>query len=228
MCQSWINASNKYSWEVNLRHFRAAVNYSNYFNRSVNSTDVAIFEDNFRTTINEGGSFEIAGEVCFWKNYGIAQSRDKITQKLLKHLQEGTNWNKFIKAVKEISTNPSFNNFTELKNSCNQSYGFATPITFLAFYNPTEYPMADKHIANWWNECKAKYGFGDSRDFSQSNAGTIKSIKLNWNAYMDWKKFCCDYAERIAENCELNWRARDIEMAVWEAQKNGISLDVLP
>ncbi len=37
-----------------------------------------------------------------------------------------------------------------------------------------------------------------------------------------------DYARRITKNCNGTWRARDVEMAVWEAQKHNLSLNVLP
>ncbi len=191
------------------------------------------FENKFRAAIDGNGSFEIAGEVCFWKNYGNAQARNRVTQKLLTHLRDPVNWDRFVQAIKQVLSNLSYDNFVALRDACNQPRGFATPITFLAFYKPTEYPMVDKHIANWWAVNRAKYGYGDSPKFSQRNDGwiqtyTIPQNKQNWNAYIAWGKFCFDYATRIAKNCGWNWRARDVEMAVWEAYKNSISLEVLP
>jgi hypothetical protein len=165
--------------------------------------------------------------VCFWKNYGVFQARNKVTQKLLTYLAERANWGRFVRAVKQVSNNPSYDNFVTLQDAGNQRYGFATPITFLAFYQPTEYPMADRRIANWWSAHKADYGFGDSPDFSQYN-GVIQPCKISWNAYIAWTRFCCDYAARMARKCGLNWRARDVEMAVWEAQKSRVSLNTLP
>ena len=88
--------------------------------------------------------------------------------------------------------------------------------------------MVDKHIANWWVKNKAKYGYGTSPDFFQRNDGWIPPKRQNWEAYIDWKRFCNDYATRIAKNCGWNWRARDVEMAVWKASKDNISLEVLP
>jgi hypothetical protein len=227
MSKSWHNALEQYNWKVDLRRFRGAANYPGYFNRVIRPADVMAFEDAFRTAVNEAGPFEIAGEVCFWKNYGVFQARNRVTQKLLTHLAERVNWDRFVRAVKRVSNNPSYDSFVTLQVTCNQLYGFATPITFLAFYKPTEYPMADRHIANWWRAHKADYGFGDSPDFSQYN-GVIQACKISWNAYIAWRKFCCDYAVRMAKNWGLNWRARDVEMAVWEAQKKNVSLSALP
>ena len=228
MCNNWNKAYSRYNWEVNLKYFKDAANYPGYFNRVITPADVATFENKFRAAINGNGSFEIAGEVCFWKNYKNAQARNRVTQKLLNHLKNPVNWNSFVQAIKQISSDPSYDNFVELQYACNQRRGFATPITFLAFYNPTEYPMVDKHIANWWAKNKIKFGYESFPAFLQGIYGSILSCKQSWDAYVAWKTFCNDYARRISENCGLSWRARDIEMAVWEAQRNYISLEVLP
>ena len=227
MCKSWVSVLGQYNWRVDLRHFSAAASYSGYFNRVIRPDDVVAFEDAFSTAVDEAGSFEIAGEVCFWKNYGVFQARNRVTQELLTYLAERVNWDRLVRAIKEVSANPSYDNLVAFQGACNQPYGFATPITFLAFYRPTEYPMADRHIANWWRAHKADYGLRDSPDFSQYN-GVIQPCKISWNAYIAWTRFCFDYAARMARNCGLNWRARDVEMAVWEAQKGGVSLNALP
>jgi hypothetical protein len=93
--------------------------------------------------------------------------------------------------------------------------------------------MVDKHIANWWDDNKAHYGYESSPIFSQRNDGWIQTYtasqtKQNWATYISWTEFCQDYARRITKNCKENWRARDVEMAVWEAQKHNLSLNVLP
>ena len=233
MFNSWDKTYRMYSWTVDLSHFGKTADYPGYFNRVITPADIVTFENKFRTAIDDIGSFEIAGEVCFWKNYGNAHARNRVTQKLLAHLRDPVNWNRFVRAVKQVSSDPSYDNFVTLRDACYQPRGFATPITFLAFYKPTEYPMVDKHIANWWAVNRAKYGYEASPKFSQRNDGwiqtyTISQNKQNWNAYVAWRRFCRDYAIRMANNCGLNWRVRDVEMAVWEAQKNDISLEVLP
>jgi hypothetical protein len=233
MCDNWNKAYGMYCWTVDLTQFKGAVNYPGYFNRVITPNDVTAFENEFRRAIDEGGSFEIAGEVCFWKIYGVPQSRDRRTQTLLDYLSSPANWNSFVRSIQEVSNNPSYDNFIALQNACNQPRGFAIPVTFLSFYKPTDYPMVDKHIAHWWAKNRAKYGYEATPIFSQRYDGWIQTYttsqkKQNWRAYIAWKTFCNDYAARIAKNCGLHWRARDVEMAVWEAQKNDIPLEVLP
>jgi hypothetical protein len=227
MCNRWNEAYIRFNWGVDLRHFNGAGDYLDFFNRVIEPQDMITFEDRFRETIDGNGSFVIAGEVCFWKNYGNAQSRDRITHKLLNHLENIVNWNKFVQAVKRVQENPSYDNFINLRGACDQPKGFATPITFLAFYKPTEYPMVDKHIANWWAINRANFGYENSSAFSQRDDGWIPPKLQNWNAYIDWKKFCNDYIGKIRRRCGWNWRARDVEMAVWEASKNNIPLETL-
>jgi len=234
ICSNWDGAHEKYDWRVDLRSFDKAADYPGYFNRIIESAHTAILENEFRKAINTHRNFKVAGEVCFWKNYkNFKSKRNTLTEKLLTHLKIRDNWNSFVRAIKQISKNPSYDNFLVLQNTCGQKYGFAVPITFLSFYNPSEYPMVDKKIAYWWTENRASYGYGTSPIFSQRGNGwiqtnTISRRKQNWNAYIHWKRFCSEYAMRIASYCGLNWRARDIEMTVWEAYKRNISLEILP
>jgi hypothetical protein len=229
MCEDWIKARDHYCWEVNLARFQGARNYPGYFNRVVASTDVQAFEDDLRAAIDRTGSFQVVGEVCFWKNYGAYQARNRTTQELLTHLENPIHWGQFTQAVKQVAANPSFDNFARLREACRQPRGFAVPITFLAFYEPCRYPMVDKHIAQWWTQNKEQYGYEAYPEFSQRQDGWIRAdftaqSKHNWKSYIAWVEFCREYASKLAEFCRLNWRARDIEIAIWEAQKSGMPL----
>jgi len=86
MCNSWTNALAMYNWTVDLQKFNNARNYPAYFNRIIQPLEVVQFENTFREHINENSTFQIAGEVCFWKNYGNHLSRNKLTESLLRHL----------------------------------------------------------------------------------------------------------------------------------------------
>ena len=106
MCNSWNNALEIYNWTVDLRKFNKAGNYPEYFNRIIHSNEVIQFEHTFREHVDDNSSFQIAGEVCFWKNYGSHLSRNKLTESLLRHLANITSWDRFVVATKEISVNP--------------------------------------------------------------------------------------------------------------------------
>ena len=201
-----------YDWTVDLSTFKDSIGYSGFFTSIITSNNVAEFERKFYKSISEGIHYEVAGEVCYWKNYGTALSRNKITKKLLEHLEQEENWKRFADAIVRIVNNPTYENFIMLRNSCNQVKGFATPITFLSFYNPLLYPMVDKHIADWWQKCRIIYGYNEYAIVSQRKQdGWIQTYsdndsRQNWKAYLAWKEFCIDYAERVNEKLKLNWR----------------------
>lgn len=223
----WARAREHYAWDVDLRHFKHRRRHPGHFNRVIGPKDVTDFEDTFRRALHDGGPYEVAGEVCFWKNYGSYQSRDRTTQRLLGCLSQGDNWAEFVTAVKQLCSNPTYLRFKRLQEACGQPRGFATPITFLAFYDPASYPMIDKHIGDWWGRYRRDFGCGRYSEFSQRKDGWIETTSdpktmRNWRAYLAWARFCRDYAQRIGES-----RARDVEMSVWTAQKHGLPLHPL-
>jgi len=194
----------------------------------VGSHEVVALEDRFRQAVDTGGPFEAAGEVCYWKNYRSHQARDRLTERLLQFLAPPQRWASFRDAVRSAGFQPSCAAFQALRAACGQPNGFATPVTFLAFYAPEAFPMVDKHIAEWWAAHRERFGLQHSPPFAVRQAdGWIQAMtrpktEQNWAAYLAWARFCRDYASRLR-----GWRARDVEMAVWTAQKGGDDLPVL-
>ena len=233
MCNTWTDALNEFNWQADLTAFRDAHLYPNHFNDAIGPAQLHDFEDAFRLAVDNAMPFEIAGEVCFWKNYGSYLARNNITANLLQHLGNVGNWNTFVQAVQAVCNNPTLENFIALRQACSQPSGFVTPITFLGFYNPMQYPLVDKHIASWWRDHRICYGFRRELDFKQRADGLIQAdnpqnTDLNWNAYLVWKRFCCSYAQQINVNCGWQWRARDVEMAVWMAARQNLILNLAP
>ncbi len=225
----WKEQLSTYSWDVNLASFKYAKEYPGFFNRVVRPTQVVQFETMLRNTINDSGNYQIAGEVCYWKNYGNHQSRDELTNTLLHHLVIRSDWLHFCSTVQTVCTHPILDAFLELQYASGQSKGFATVITYISFYNPQLFPMVDKHIANWWSTNRQHFGLNLKPTFAQRESdGWIETtssslVSQNWNAYMEWTYFCRDYAQHLG-----GWRARDVEMAVWMAQKHKQLLPPLP
>lgn len=221
----WMASWGAYKWTVNLSKYAAA--YSGYFVDTISAKNVTCFESRFREAVDSRGPYQIAGEVCYWKNAGNHLSRDRITSALLDHLSDKPKWNAFCVAVRQVCASPSLDAFRRVQEVTGQSDGFATPLTFVSFYNPASFPMVDKHIACWWAANRDRFGLAEKPAFVQRKDGWIDvtsqaKAEQNWNAYMAWTGFCRDYAHRLGD-----WRARDVEMAVWMAQKDGTNLPVL-
>lgn len=232
---SWASALDAYSWDVNLTRFSEAKEYPGYFNRIVHSSDIVDFENRFRVNIKSNSTqnnYIIAGEVCYWKNAKSHFNCDTLTLNLLNYLSVPDNWESFRQAIFAADNEPSIDNYIRLINACQQENGFAIPITFLSFYNPQRYPMADKWIAYWWNDQKASHGYAKCPLFSQGPDGVIlantqKMKKRNWAAYLGWTIFSNQTAKKLSAISGVHWRPRDVEMATWEAEKRKIYLNPL-
>jgi len=232
-CTSWLKAHPLYNWTVDLSTYKKAHRYPEHFDMAVHPDNLREFEGKFRETIDdEDGSYIVAGEVVYWKLYGAFQARNRVTGRLLDNLTSPNIWLAFRGALDLLCREPTFEHFKLFQQTCDQPKGFAVPITFLSFYRSSEYPMVDKFIAYWWKDNKSEYGFEEAHVFSQRSDGWIQTTsetrtRQNWDAYLNWKDFCCKYADLISEQCNVSWRARDVEMAVWMAWKNNISLSSL-
>jgi hypothetical protein len=235
----WECARRSYNWRVDLRRFADAPNYPENFDRVIEPEATPKFETDFRDDVDDVGNeraYVRAGEVCFWKNWGIPPAAKNLTQNLLKHLSDKKNWSSFCQWLQTLSKaeKPSWDNFQHFQEACcNMKAGFANPITFLSFYNAIEYPMADKVVAGWWGEHKERHGYHGYKDHPAFKVNkVVPPTPGNWEAYLAWKRFCCDYAGRLnrtGNRIWREWRARDVEMAVWQAQRNrrGNSLEVI-
>ena len=225
---TWTNVARQYAWVVDLSHFGQRHRYPGFFHRVIGPRELVSFEDAYRHAIDDDGSYVVAGEVCYWKNYGSFQSRDRLADRLLQLLSDRECWTGFRNAVREVRNCPGFPALRRLQEASGQPRGFATPVTFVAFYDPASYPMVDKHIATWWAQNKGRFGLDSAPAFAQRADGWIETtsarkVRHNWEAYWAWTRFCRDYAQRMG-----GWRSRDIEMTVWTAQKRGAFLPTLP
>lgn len=202
--QQWKTARDRFSWRVDLGTFREAAKYQpGFFNRPIEPWQVTEFEDAFRATLIADGRIERAAEVVFWKNYGAFQVKNKLTSDFLTRIRNAEDWNQFVQAVKKLATEPSWASFQRLIKACGQKHGFATPITFLSFYAPNEFPMVDQRIGKWSAKrfpLQPQFAWAGKR---------IAPNQRSWDAYLAWTDFCRRQAAL------LSWRARDVEMAVW-------------
>src|SRR5271166_2947816 len=140
---AWKAARDLLSWNVDLSKFKDAKLYPQFFDRSIGPDQIIQFEDAFRSSLVADGRIERAAEVVYWKNAGNHLARDKLTRRLLNSINTPELWVEFADAVKELSRTPNWESFQRLAGFCG---GFATPVTFLSFYAPQEFPMADRRI----------------------------------------------------------------------------------
>lgn len=221
-----------YNWSVNLSKFKYSKDYPNHFHEEINAKNTRNFEDKFREAINAGfpsDQYLVCGEVYYWKN-NRSPSNNAKAKETIDYLATPARQKLFIDSLKVLAQNPNYNNFINFRRACNLPNGFATPITYLSFYSPDQFPMIDKIIAFWWRDNKDRFGIDNVLLFRQRDDGWIQSITKkdsiqNWNAYLAWKVFCNRYGTILTKSTGTSWRSRDVEMAVWEAQKRCYPLD---
>jgi HEPN domain-containing protein len=221
MYASWKAARDSFNWRVDLRKFRDAAKHPGYFDRIIEPHKIEQFEDLFRETLVPEGHVERAAEVVFWKNYGNFKARDRITRDLFVWIEDVSGWKRFAESVKQLSSMPSWEAFRELIGACGHTSGFATPLTFLALYDPTRFPMVDRKVGAWWLK-----RFPREPQFSWNSARTVVSpTKQSWQAYLAWTEFCRRQARELSAFGDMRWRARDVEMAVWTDKDAQLPLD---
>ena len=230
MVLTWVDALAKYDYYADLVQFKNQNEYPEgfttpSFKSQINSTNTREFEDSFRKVIEEQqfSKYSIIGEVCFWK---IFRKHDphSLTIRMLNRFKYRQNFNNFCSDLNCLSENPTLENFNKFRIICGQPHGFAVPITFISFFRPDKYPMADSVIAHWWCNNKERFGYASSHDFSPYGmiSGQDDDIENNWNVYLRWMDFCQKYASILTLKKQLIWRARDVEMAIFYNQQKGL------
>jgi hypothetical protein len=212
----WENARKSYSWTADLSNFPYRENYKGYFNRFIDGKNITSFENRFRASLKTKHDFVVAGEVYYWKNH-IYDNCNQKTNALLELLSKKENWETFVYNLVGLATFPTLENMNAFREACGQPYGFASPVTFLSFYSPSDYPMVDRRIGLWWNAYKAEHGRESAPEFIRIKGKPLELNEQNWQAYLEWTTFCGKYAMML--NCwtKMIWITRDVEMAVWQA-----------
>jgi hypothetical protein len=113
-----------------------------------------------------------------------------------------------VEALQELARVQAWESFQAFVGSSGQTSGFATPLTFLSFYDPQKFPMLDKRIGQWWPR-----RFPNEPQFTW-NGKVISPSKQSWIAYLAWTEFCRRQATKLSTHSAAPWRARDVEMAV--------------
>lgn len=97
----------------------------------------------------------------------------------------------------------------------------ATAATFPAFICPEKFPMVYTQIARWVRENGDLHGYPG--DIDQVPTAAIK--ETHWPFVISWIAWCRTVAGELSRGTGFSWRARDVEMAVFTAQRCGLELN---
>ena len=83
--------------------------------------------------------------------------------------------------------------------------------------------MVDTQIAAWLREHGDNHGYPG--DVQHVPKGIIK--EQHWSFVESWVRWCRSTAHKLNQRADFEWRARDVEMAVFTAQRDGLTLTPL-
>lgn len=231
MPQSWTTARNSYNYPVNLSSYKRASEFPGFFSRDIpgDRASTIEFENYFRSACDK--KVEPYFEVAFWKLYSQPMVRQGSTNRIVDHMrEEGVEASELRCAVDLFVEKPTKPNLSVLRALLEiKADVLALALTFPAFLNPVRFPMVDTKTAGWVKEHHSA--------FSLNRGNALTPFALNYSTlhyndfdnYLNWVHWCRETAQILMSNTDdMEWRARDVEMAVFAAARQGLSLNPLP
>lgn len=195
-------------------------------------TETMAFEDYFRVSCRSAiGPW---AEVVFWKlaRGGNADARTREFLNQWGAAGPQRLW-EALTAYVEQPTEPRFDGFRSLFGF--KGKGIAVVATFPAFIAPDRYPMVDRQIARWVQNHFAEQNAADPlgprlgptlHNYAQSPKQPLSMRDFGF--MQQWIVWCRHTALKLSVLTGMEWRPRDVEMAVFQAQRDSLTLSPLP
>ena len=229
MPDSWTRALNLYCYPVDLGGYHRHQEFPGFFEILIagDRSSTIAFENHFRD--NAPNNIPAYFEVVFWKLFSQTQWRQRTTNRIVDYIlghnvQPMDFWDAVIKFVE----NQTIRNLRMIRKLLGLNTNvLAIPLTFPALACPEKIPMIDKQVAKWVNL--------NGPEHSENTSNTLTNFNLNYTSlrendfvnYLNWIVWCTEISEILTRLTKEKWRARDVEMAVFTAQRNNLFLNPL-
>jgi len=230
MPDSWTRALNLYCYPVDLRVYHRHHEFPGFFEILIDGdrSSTIAFENHFR----EAAPNHIAAffEVVFWKLFSLTLVRQGSTDRIVNHiLNNGIQAKDLWGAVSEFVENQTIRNLQRIRKFLGlNKYAkvLAVPLTLPALAYPDKLPMVDTQVAKWVNKNFIEQNIHKNNKLTAFNfIGVLK--ENDFNNYLNWVMWCRKTSELLTIQTSEKWRARDVEMAVFTAQRNNLVLTPL-
>ena len=216
----WHEALDSYSYPVNLRKFSARGRFQGWFDSNLEQGDrseTIQFETRFRECA--ASHLEPWYEVVFWKMYSQGMARNSKTAEAIGRIGgKQTSASELWERCNEYVQSETKSSFTQFKDLLVKGDSIAVAFTFVAFSCPSRFPMIDKRIARYVASEAPALGFPIDKALKRYLASGDGVLKLSdWDFVEAWVCWCRDRAARLSAHKRQDWRARDVEMAVFHA-----------
>lgn len=230
MPETWTKALSDYEYPVRLSDYNRADQFPDYFIRNIpgNRASTIQFEDRFR--VDSGNCVEPYFEVVFWKLYSQANRCQKGTDRVVEHvLQNGVAASDLRCAIDSFVERPTRTKLSVLR----ALLGMKTPVlavalTFPAFVDPAGFPMVDMQTAKWITSNYLAHNRNRTKALTPFKLNCTVLQDNDFQNYLNWVRWCREVADVLTDRTDIEWRARDIDMAVFTAAREGLPLNVLP
>ena len=228
--ETWERALDAYQYPVDLTGFRDADMHPGWFDLKIkpgNRTQTMSFEARFRAQALD--HLEAWGEVVYWKLFSGGTGRAARTAGAL--LGSGTVAADLWSSCSNYIANPNLDSFRAFRRKLFTQPVVATAATFPAFICPETFPMVDTQVTRWAveNSNAHRYSWVGGPDLEcvpELPPGAVLR-ESHWTFVESWIAWCRFTAAVLTRRTGRAWRVRDVEMAVFAAQK-GHNLTLRP
>ena len=213
MPQCWKDALDGYCYRADLRTFAAASRHPGWFELNLdpgNRCQTMDLEARFRA--RAPSHLEAWAEVVYWKLYF---RRGSARKKAMEVLCSGASPRALWSCCNDYIETRDRKTFSAFRKQLFGTPVVATAATFPAFICPDEFPMVDTQIAAWLRGNGRDHRFPDGVQIPEGNIG-----ERHWSFVEAWRRWCQSMAHQLRQRTEFAWRARDVEMAVFSAQRH--------
>jgi len=224
--EAWLSALRTYCYPVVLSRYEGRERFPNHFKQVISGDrdSTVAFENYFRK--NASHSIEVYFEVVFWKLYYFKDQRVAST------IIEGINAKpaSLFSAITKFVESPliqieNLKNIRRLLALKVEDGRLAVALTFPAFVNPERFSIVDTHVADWVNRNLESHSKGRIVELTRFDSRPKPLTDNDFQSYVNWVLWCRETAAVLSKKTSIAWRARDVEMAVFSAEKRGLKLE---
>lgn len=229
MPQTWINALENYYYHVELSNYEKANDFPGFFEWNIEGDrdSTILFENHFceSASNNLAASFE----VIFWKLYSQSNIRQKSTSRIVDFVLQ--------KEITSIDLWGAVQQFVKIQNTSNlkrirdllgiKTDVLAVALTLPALASPKTIPMIDNRVAKWVNQNGVNHSINRINQLTPFKMNSTSLRQNDFSNYLNWVMWCQEMAQKLTKLTNIDWRARDVEMAVFTAHRNNLVLNVL-
>ena len=227
MPNTWTKALNSYRYQVDLGNYHRKADFPNYFSRKISGdrSSTIAFEDYFRA---RAANIQPWFEVVFWKMYSQKNHFQEQTDRIIRQIprRSAEDPKILLAAINTFMQSLDARDFEKFTRILGYNSAVATVATFPAFLDPENFPMVDTRVAKWVNKHYPHFNGVDLAApklipfaFGTTSKTTVLTMQ-DFPAYLKWISWTRFIAGVLSRKTGANWRARDVEMAVFTAWGN--------